>query len=212
MNIGFYKKPRIGTLLTTIYFLGVLASVCVMYAHEVEAWYMVVAVTMFSGILAIYFTARAKEEIVVYLEKKAEKVVVNEKVDDSSQLTDIGVGTDPQLVLNQICDKLNAGQGAIYQLNDDELKLTYGYAVGDQTTSYKLGEGLVGRVAAAKERLYLDQLPEGYITVFSGLGNASPRRLALIPIKNGVIEIATFNEINEATLKYIETSCSEILK
>ena len=212
MNIGLYKKPRIGTLLTTMYFLGVLASACVMYVHDVQPWYAVVGVTLFSGILAIYFTARSKEEIVVYLEKKQEKVVVAEKEEVDSQLADISVGADPQLVLNQICGQLNAGQGAIYHLNNDELKLTYGYAVGNQETSYKLGEGLVGRVAAQGERLYLDQLPDDYITIFSGLGSASPKRLALIPIKNGVIEIATFTEINEATLKHIETSCSEILK
>lgn len=202
-------------MLTTIYFAGVLVSSTVMYANAVvEPWYTVVGVTFFAGIVAIYFTARSKDEIVVYLEKKdEEKVVVNKQGNHGSQLDGVEITqSDPQQVLNEICDKLNAGQGAIYQLKDDELSLTYGYAVGNQTASYKLGEGLVGRVAAQNERLYLSELPENYITVFSGLGNASPRKLALIPIKNGVIELATFSDINESTLKHIETSCSEILK
>jgi hypothetical protein len=202
-------------VLTTIYFAGVLASSSVMYGHAIEPWYSLVGVTFFAGIVAIYFTARSKDEIVVYLEKKEEgNVVVNKQSSNhGSQLDGIEITqSDPQQALNQICQSLNAGQGAIYALKDDELSLTYGYAIGNHSASYKLGEGLVGRVAAENQRLYLSQLPENYITVFSGLGNASPRRLALIPIKNGVIELATFTEINESTLKHIETSCSEILK
>jgi hypothetical protein len=208
-----HKRPRVATVLTTIYFAGVLASTSIMYGHAIEPWYSVVGVTFFAGIVAIYFTARSRDEIVVYLEKKEENVVVQErKSNHGSQLGDVAIEGDPQQVLNVLCNRLNAGQGAIYTLQDDELTLKYGYAVGNQTASFKLGEGLVGRVAAENARLYLDELPENYITVFSGLGNASPAKLALIPIKNGVIELATFTDINESTLKHIETSCSEILK
>ncbi|MEJ0031900.1 MAG: GAF domain-containing protein [Bacteroidota bacterium] len=212
MNIGLYKRPKVGTILTTIYFGGVLISASAMYMKEVEALYEVLGVTFFSGILAIYFTARSKEEIVVYLEKKEQATAEEKMSHDSSQLNDVILTGDPQQVLNEICEKLGAGQGAIYVLNETELKLTYGYAIGNHTASFKLGEGLVGRVAAEGERLYLNKLPDNYITVFSGLGNSSPKYLALIPIKNGVIEIATFNEINDSTLKHIETSCTEVLK
>jgi len=214
MNIGMHKRPRVATLLTTIYFAGVLASTSIMYGHAIEPWYSVVGVTFFAGIVAIYFTARSRDEIVVYLEKKEEGGVVQQKSSThGSQIDGVVIDQkDPQQVLNEICQRLGAGQGAIYALQDDELTLKYGYATGNQTASYKVGEGLVGRVASENSRLYLDKLPENYITVFSGLGNASPAKLALIPIKNGVIELATFTDINESTLKHIETSCSEILR
>ena len=213
MNIGMHKRPRVATMLTTIYFTGVLVSATLMYGHSIEPWYAVVAVTFFGGIVAIYFTARAKDEIVVYLEKKEEVLAVDSKNNsDGSQLDGIDMNTNyPQHVLNEICKALGAGQGAIYVEEEGELKLKYGYAT-NETPAFKLGEGLVGRVAADRKTLYIDDLPEGYITVFSGLGNATPTRLALIPINSGVIELATFTDINESTLKHIETSCSEILK
>lgn len=213
MNIGLHKRPRVATMLTTIYFTGVLVSVSLMYGHSIEPWYSVVGVTFFGGIVAIYFTARAKDEIIVYLEKKEEgDAVVVERNNGSSQLDGIEMNTSyPQHILNEICKALGAGQGAIYVEEEGELKLKYGYAT-TETPSFKIGEGLVGRVAADKKTLYIDDLPDGYITVYSGLGNATPTRLALIPIKSGVIELATFTDINESTLKHIETSCSEILR
>jgi hypothetical protein len=207
MNIGIYKRPLIATLFTTLYFIGILVS-----ASSLK--YEIVSATFFVGALAIFFSARARQEVVVYLEKKKEEVVQNTVVKDT-QLDDEAlqrVANNPQLMLNEICNRLGAGQGAIYINKEDRLDLAYGYALPDVQASYKIGEGLVGRVASEKTPLYLDELPEGYITVFSGLGNTSPRRLALIPINSGVIEIATFNDINASTLKHIEESCSEILK
>ena len=229
MNIGLHKRPRLETVLTTIYFAGVLASACMLYllqfelsVQAVEICYRVVGTTLFTGIMSIYFTARSKDERVVYLDKKNEAVAdskgnsndLRTQLDDNV-LKEIVKSSNnvPQRVLNEICNMVGAGQGAIYTNDDGELKLKYGYAVNSAiATSYKIGEGLVGRVAAEGKYLYLDELPEGYITVFSGLGNTTPTRLALVPIQSGVIEIATFTDINVSTLKHIEESCLEILK
>jgi hypothetical protein len=210
MNIGFYKRPRLGTVFTTFYFAGILISASLL--SKTALW--IASPTFFIGVLAIYFTARSREEVVVYLEKKKEDVAGivaarDSQLDDEEIKKIVG---DPQLMLNEICKRLDAGQGAIYIEERDELKLKYGYAVPNIQVSYKINEGLVGRVAAERKTLYLDKIPEGYITVFSGIGNASPTRLALIPIEEGVIEIATFKDINESTLKHIEELCSGILK
>jgi hypothetical protein len=227
MNIGLHKRPKIETVLTTVYFAGVLISAVALYTlrHDLsepalDTCYRVVGLTFFIGIMAIYYTARSKDERVVYVDRKNEKA--EEKVIDNRQtqiderslreIIDSNINV-PQRILNEVCNRIGAGQGAIYVHDNDELKLEYGYAINSTTkTTYKLAEGLVGRVAAEGKALYLDQLPEGYITVFSGLGNASPTKLALVPIQSGVIEIATFSDINTSTLKHIEESCSEILK
>jgi hypothetical protein len=210
MNIGIYKRPKAGTVFTTIYFVGIMISASLLSKMAL----MFAGPTFFIGILAIYFTARSREEVIVYVEKRTDEIV-GEVIAQDSQLDDKVIkklAHDPQLVLNEICKGLNAGQGAIYVEERGELKLKYGYAVPNIQVAYKVTEGLVGRVAAEGKTLYLDELPKGYITVFSGLGNASPTRLALIPIRSGVIEIATFTDINISTLKHIEESCSEILK
>jgi hypothetical protein len=188
--------------------------------------YRIVGVTLFIGIISIYYTARSRNERVVYLDRKNEETTDKthskqntESLLDDNSIKSIIESTEqvPQRVLNEICKRVNAGQGAIYAEINGSLELKYGYALAydNMSISYKLGEGLVGRVAAEAKSLYLDQLPEGYITVFSGLGNSSPRRLALVPVKSegkvkGVLEIATFADLNESTLRHLEESAEAI--
>lgn len=227
MNIGLFRKPKVATVLTTLYFTGVLASAYVLYAsgtsgsmHAFVISGRITGVTFFIGIVALYFTARMRTERVVYLDRKKTNTTVNtgpateeQNLIDVSAITTIVESKDdvPQRVLNEICKRVGAGQGAIYTLRDGALSLTHGYAMGiaRQSISYQPGEGMVGRVAADGTRLCIDNVPEGYITVYSGLGSSSPTQLALIPIKNGervtgVLEIAAFTPLNETTLIRLE--------
>jgi hypothetical protein len=228
MNIGLHKRPRVATVLTTVYFTGILVSATVLYALQGDlsrnaAWMCsrIVGVTLFIGIVAIYFTARSRDERVVYLDRKQE--ASDEKTGDHKGDSQLGEAllknvTNSQQFLNEVCSRVSAGQGAIYIEKNGMLELKYGYALGSERLSvaFEMGEGLVGRVAADGKALYLDELPEGYITVFSGLGNASPTRLALVPIRPGghvigVIEIATFSDINESTLRHLEEAAGTIV-
>lgn len=232
MNIGLHKRPRLATLLTTVYFIGVLISACVLYTlqfetspHAIWITYRIVGVTLFIGIISIYYTARSRDERVIYLDSKKEESEnvsskeenVQSPIDDQAIREIVSSGERvPQRVLNEICSRVGAGTGAIYANVNGTLELKYGYALAKHVSiSYNFGEGLVGRVAAEGKRLYLDQLPEGYITVVSGLGNSSPKRLALVPVRSqdglaGVLEIATFSDLNESTLVHLEESVGAI--
>ena len=232
MNIGLLKKPRISTMLTTLYFCGVIISACVLYTLQGDSsqqalleTYRVVGVTLFAGIVALYFTARTRVERVVYLTRKEANVErLNRAAADESLIDTAAVKSIvdskkdvPQRVLNEICNRVGAGQGAIYTNRNGLLELTQGYALGydRQSASYNIGEGIVGRVAAEGWRLCLDRVPDGYITVFSGLGNSSPTQLVLTPVKSneevkGVIEIACFQPLNEQTLNHIDECAGAI--
>lgn len=53
------------------------------------------------------------------------------------------------------------------------------------------------QAAANGKTLYVDDIPEGYIYVISGLGSASPKYLLIVPFKKqeqviGMLEIASF--------------------
>lgn len=216
-----------------MYFSGAFISAGVLYMlqHDlseeaIQQTYRIVGVTLFVGIMALFYTARNKKQTVVYLERRKEQLKQSASTGTAgtSALSDDAITSIiesrinvPQRVLNDLCRRLDAGQGAIYARTDDSLKLRYGYAIGheSQSISYKVGEGLVGRIAAEGASLYLDQVPAGYITVFSGLGNSSPSQLVLVPVKaddevKGVLEIATFAPINEPTLRHLERAASAI--
>jgi hypothetical protein len=221
-------------LASTLFFMGIVVSAYSLFviqgSHTIMDFKMActaIGTTFLFGALAINLLASNKEVKVVYIEKQTDGAQAEQTVelDEASQL-DVneiekileGPYDSLQGALNEICNQLQAGQGAIYIAHDHQLDLKYGYALSiDRQTAirYELGEGLVGRVAAQKQMLYIDKLPEDYITVYSGLGSASPSFLVLIPIVNGkkvegVLEVSTFQALNEMTLEKLK-NITEIL-
>ncbi|MEN8122021.1 MAG: bacteriohemerythrin [Bacteroidota bacterium] len=120
-------------------------------------------------------------------------------------------------IIGSLIKYLNANQGGIFILNDiDEndihLELIAAYAYNREKFINKrinLGEGLVGGVAIEKYTIYMTDLPEEYIEIESGLGDANPKSLLLVPLKLedemlGVIEIASFNELKPYEIQLVE--------
>lgn len=113
-------------------------------------------------------------------------------------------------VLSGICMKIEASQGIIYSVQQNknqryiELFTTFAYNLPEsETVKYEFGEGLAGQVAKAGKKINIKDIPEGYITIISGLGAASPNHLAILPIKEKgevayVVEIASFKEISSS--------------
>jgi putative methionine-R-sulfoxide reductase with GAF domain len=107
----------------------------------------------------------------------------------------------------------------LFLLYDGKSVLSYlsGYACNNENIeelSFEAGEGLAGQVALDRKLINLKNVPEGYITVKTGLGQASPSSLIVFPVINdnqliGVMELASFREFtsedeaffNELSLK-----------
>lgn len=99
---------------------------------------------------------------------------------------------------------LEAQQGAIYLLRDEEddehLDLVACYAFDRKKFVEKrveIGQGLVGQVFLEKEPVLLTNIPNAYTFITSGLGDATPNCLLLVPMKyndkvEAVIEVAGF--------------------
>ena len=97
-------------------------------------------------------------------------------------------------------------QGLVFVLSniDQQFHISgeYAYFSEEQPRSFPLGETLSGQVAKSQKLLNVKELPEGYITVLSGLGKGNPRHLVIAPIicdgeSIGVIELASFNPFGE---------------
>lgn len=126
-------------------------------------------------------------------------------------------------IISNLVKYLDANIGGFYLVNDDnqedvhlELKATYAY--GRQKYIEKridYGVTVVGQVAQEKEKIYMTEIPEDYIKISSGLGEDSPKSLLVMPlIMNeelyGIMEIASFEELPEYKLNFVE-QVSEII-
>jgi methyl-accepting chemotaxis protein len=197
--------------------------------------YIIVSLTFLIGALAIWYSLQQKNEVVVYRDKQLEKnVSEQDKTNESSQTTISldsvktnlrNAKTEKDILLaglHTVCKQLEAGQGAIYlateKNNTRKVELAVGYAlsIGESAViAFDFGEGLVGQSASGGKTLYVDEVPEGYIKIISGLGSASPRYLLIVPIKQedrvvGVMEIASFTPVSDDQRKFVEESAQLI--
>ncbi|MBN2710402.1 MAG: response regulator [Calditrichaceae bacterium] len=109
--------------------------------------------------------------------------------------------------------------GAIYlKEKGDSLKLVASYAYKKRknlSNEFKIGEGLVGQAAMEKESIILANVPDDYIKINSGLGEATPVSILVSPLVydnelTGVIELGSFHEFTENQLKFIEQASENI--
>lgn len=111
-----------------------------------------------------------------------------------------------------------SNQGGIFIVNDDdenhkflELKGSYAYERQkflNKTIEY--GEGLVGSVWREQDTRFITDIPLNYANITSGLGQATPKSLLIIPIKNdnkveGVLELMSFKIYQPFEIDFIES-------
>ncbi len=112
-----------------------------------------------------------------------------------------------QALLSQVAPLLNVGQGVFYVYDEAERRLvlmgSYGFRERRVLAqSFALGEGLVGQCAREKSPITLTNPPEDYIKIGSGLGEAVPKAIAVLPVLHGgdllgVVELAAFKSFGE---------------
>lgn len=109
-------------------------------------------------------------------------------------------------LLSNFAKEFDIVQGLFYlKENSTELYKNvgrYAYFGEDEPVEFKHGETLSGQVAKNQTILFLDEIPENYVTILSGLGTSSPKNLLIIPIIHnnetlGIIELASFKEFDK---------------
>ncbi|MET8461145.1 HAMP domain-containing protein [Streptomyces parvulus] len=123
-----------------------------------------------------------------------------------------------ELIMDELVPLVSAQYGAFYLAEDGEagpeLRLVGSYGYPETTarpTRFAFGRSLVGQAARSRRTILVDDLPAGYLTVSSGLGEIVPTALVLLPIVVegqvlGVIELASvapFTQINQDFLEML---------
>ena len=120
-------------------------------------------------------------------------------------------------ITQNLLNYLDANQGGLFILNDNndedsylDLLSVFGYNRKKiKQKTILLGEGLVGNAAIEKQTVHLQEIPDDYLEITSGLGEASPKSLLIVPLKLddivfGVIEIASFNNFKPHEVEFVE--------
>ena len=126
-------------------------------------------------------------------------------------------------VLENLADELNIVQGIIYIGDATNKKYSFiaGYALTEEAKPQpvKPGENIAGQAVKDGELMVINDIPENYFQVESGLGKGKPGQLAVLPVVNekstvAVIEIATFmkmGNLEQEVLKHLATKISKKL-
>lgn len=122
-------------------------------------------------------------------------------------------------IITYICKYLNAQVGAFYLKTDENtFRLVSSYAYKKRkniSNEIKEGEGLVGQCALEKQTIVISNVPQDYVTITSGLGEAVPRNILVTPCLyheevKCIIELGSFYKFTDAEIEFIE-SISEII-
>ena len=131
-----------------------------------------------------------------------------------------------RLIMSELTPLVSAHHGAFFMMDTEgdkpALKLTNSYAYRERkgvATRFRLGEGLVGQCALEKKSILITKVPSDYIQINSGLGEAPPLNLMVLPILfegevKAVIELASFHpfsSIHQIFLDQLSESIGVVL-
>ncbi|MCR5453419.1 MAG: Cache 3/Cache 2 fusion domain-containing protein [Bacteroidales bacterium] len=119
-------------------------------------------------------------------------------------------------IISNLVKYVGAIQGAIYFTNEEDpehvmLELSACYAYEKQKLieqSFSVDDGLLGRAYHESRVINLTELPPGYIKIVSGLGDAQPNNLIIVPLifnqkNSGMIELASFKVFEEYQVTFL---------
>lgn len=127
-------------------------------------------------------------------------------------------------IIANLVKYIKGNQGAIYIIDDEETD-------GEQTMSMKAcyawdkkkylnqkifkGEGLAGQAWQEGDSIYLTEVPQNYIRITSGLGDANPSSVLITPLKLndqvfGVVEVASFNVFQDFEIDFVKKMAESI--
>jgi signal transduction histidine kinase/HAMP domain-containing protein len=126
--------------------------------------------------------------------------------------------TVSNMILSELAPLVLAQHGAFYTMTVPpgggqpvlELQAGYGYEERRRlSTSFGLGDGLVGQCAKEKKRILLTEVPADYVRINSGLGSSTPLNIIVLPVLfegsvRAVVELASFSPFSPTHQAFLD--------
>jgi len=132
------------------------------------------------------------------------------------------IGKLSEEVIKHLVNYLGANQGGLFirkeEGNQVSFELSAAYAYDRKkyiTKQIRLGEGLVGACIQEKDTIYMTAVPQDYVRITSGLGEATPRSILIVPLifneqVYGAVEMASFKEFLPHQIVFVEKIAQNI--
>jgi signal transduction histidine kinase/HAMP domain-containing protein len=122
------------------------------------------------------------------------------------------------MILSELAPLVQAQHGVFYSMTTPldgsvpRLEYQAGYGFEERRTlssSFGLGEGLVGQCAKEKKRILITEVPSDYVRISSGLGASPPLNIFVLPVLfegavHAVIELASFSPFSPIYQTFLE--------
>lgn len=172
------------------------------------------------------------QELRTQLASSQEELELRHKEDQQKEWANTGINNFSELmrqhsnnltilsdeIIKAFVKYLNASVGGLFIVQDTENKTPYLELLAafayDRKKYYskriQFGEGLIGTVAIDQTTIHLNQIPEDYLEIESGLGNSSPNNLLILPLLTdngllGIIEIAALSDFEQYKIDFSES-------
>ncbi|MCX6224169.1 MAG: response regulator [Bacteroidia bacterium] len=125
---------------------------------------------------------------------------------------DIDLASVGQKIAGLVSRQLSALTSALFVYKDkDKIEFVGGYAVNSEQAKariFKPGEGLIGQVVLDRKARIIEDVPDNYLDIYSGLGRQKPGFLMIVPciynsVVEGVLELGSLKPFGEASTDYI---------
>jgi methyl-accepting chemotaxis protein len=127
-------------------------------------------------------------------------------------------------VISNLVKYVGGNQGSLFIVEQEdkqepylEMSACYAWDTDKSYLEQKIypGDGLVGQTWQEQATICLTDVPEGYIRITSGLGEANPNCILIVPLKSndivyGVVELASFKVFEAYEISFVEKIAESI--
>ncbi|TAE74932.1 MAG: PAS domain S-box protein [Bacteroidetes bacterium] len=121
-------------------------------------------------------------------------------------------------IINNLVRYLDVAQGGIFSIQEASTKLpafmvlrsSYAYQRKkslEKQLTYE--DGVIGQVWRERDLVYINDIPENYSEITSGIGQAKPKSILVVPLisndyLNGIIELSSFREFEPYQIEFVK--------